>query len=86
MLAVAETSEQHGDIHCEGGGAKKCFFAHPDQLLRAMCADEDEAVRREAVNKIRKLMDQYIPNTKDEPFPEAEAFSELEEDDERPLH
>ena len=26
MLAVAETSEQHGDKHCEGGGAKKCLF------------------------------------------------------------
>ena len=55
------------------------FFAHSDQLLLAMCTDRDEAVRREAVNKIRKLGDQYIPNTEDEAFPE------VEEDDER-LH
>ena len=54
------------------------FFAHPDQLLLAMCTDRDEAVRREAVNKIRKLRDQYIPKTEDEAFPK------VEEDDERP--
>ena len=46
-------------------------------LLLAMCTDSDEAVKREAVNKIRKLRDQYIPNTEDE------AFSEVEEDDKR---
>ena len=64
---------------------RNAFFAHPDQLLLAMYTDRDEAVRREAVNKIRKLKDQYIPNTEDEAFPEAEAFHEVEEDDER-LH
>ena len=57
---------------------RNAFFAHPDQLLLAMCTDRDEAFRREAVNKIRKLRDQYIPNTKDEAFPEVEG------DDERP--
>ena len=62
---------------------RNAFFAHPDQLLFAMCTDRNEAVRREAVNKIRKLRD-LILNTKDEAFPEAEAFSEVEEDDERP--
>ena len=75
MLAVAKTSEQHGDKHCKEGNA---FFSHPDKLLLAMCADRDEAVKREAVNKIRKLRDQYIPNTEDAAFPE------VEEDDERP--
>ena len=54
---------------------RNVFFAHPDQLLFAMCTDRDEAVRREAVNKIR---DKYILNTKDEAFPK------VEEDDERP--
>ena len=53
-------------------------FLLSDQLLLAMCTDKDEAVRREAVNKIRKLRDQYIPNTEDEAFPK------VEEDDERP--
>ena len=78
MLAVAETSERHGDKRCEGGGAKKCLFCSSDKLLLAMCTDRDEAVRREAVNKIRKLRDQYIPNTEDEAFPE------VKEDDEWP--
>ena len=49
-----------------------------------MCTDRDEAVRREAFNKIRKLRDQYILNTKDEAFLEARAFSEVEKEDERP--
>ena len=53
---------------------RNAFIAHSDQLLLAMCTVRDEAVRREAVNTIRKLKDQYIPNTKDEAFPEAEAF------------
>ena len=57
---------------------RNAFFAHSDQLLLAMCTDRDEAVRREAVNKIRKLRDQYIPNTKDKSFPE------VEKNDERP--
>ena len=78
MLSVAETSEQHGDKHCEEGGAKKCHFCPSRSLLLAMFTDRDEAVRREAVNKIRKLRDQYIPNAKDE------AFLKVEEDDERP--
>ena len=51
---------------------RNAFFAHSDQLLLAMCIDRDETVRREAVNKIRKLRDQYIPNTEDEAFPEVE--------------
>ena len=55
---------------------RNAFFAHPDQLLLAMCTDRDEAVRREAVNKIRKLRDQYILNTKDEAFPEVEEHDE----------
>ena len=75
LLAVAETSEKHRN--CERGGAKNAFFAHPGQLLLAMCTDRDKAVRREAANKIRKLKDQYIPST------ENEAFPEVEEDDER---
>ena len=78
MLAVAKTSEQHGDKHCKEMVQRNPFSAHPDQLLLAMCTNRDEAVRREAVNKIRKLRDQYIPNIKDE------VFSEVEEDDERP--
>ena len=57
---------------------RNAFFAHPNQFLLAMCTDRNEAVRREAINKIRKLRDQYIPNTKDEAFPE------VKEDDERP--
>ena len=57
---------------------RNAFFAHPDQLLLAMCTDRDEAVRREAVNKIRMLRDQYIPNT------EYETFPKVKEDDERP--
>ena len=56
---------------------RNAFFAHPDQILLAMCIVRDEAVRREADNKIRKLKDQYIPNTKDDAFPKAEAFLKL---------
>ena len=63
---------------------RNAFFAHPDQLLLAMCTDRDEAVRREAVDKIRKLRHQYIPITEDEAYPEAEAFPEVEEDGEKP--
>ena len=59
---------------------RNAFFAHPDQLLLAMCTDKGEAVRRKAVNKIRKLRDQYIPNSEDEAFPE------VEEEGERPPH
>ena len=36
---------------------RNAFFAHPDQLLLSKCTDRDEAVRREAVNKVRKLRD-----------------------------
>ena len=57
---------------------RNAFFAHPDQLQLAMSTNRDKAVRREAVNKIRKLRDQYILNTEDEAFPE------VVEDDERP--
>ena len=57
---------------------RNAFFTHPDQLLLTMFRDRDEAVRRETVNKIRKLRDQYIPNTEDEAFPE------VEEDGKRP--
>ena len=62
---------------------RNAFFAHPDQPLIVTCTDRDEAVRRKAVNKIRKLRDQYIPNTENEAFPEAEAFPVVEEDDEK---
>ena len=55
---------------------RNAFFAHPDQLLLAMRTDRDEAVRREAVNKIRKLRDQYIPITEDEAYPEVEEDGE----------
>ena len=60
------------------------FFARTDQFLLAMCTDRDEAVRKEAVNKIRNLRDQYIPNTEDEAIAEGEIFPEVEEDGERP--
>ena len=36
---------------------RDAFFTHPDQLLLVMCTDRDEVVRREAVNRIRKLRD-----------------------------
>ena len=42
------------------------------------CVQRDKAVRRKAVDKIRKLRDQYIPNNEDEAFPE------VEDDGERP--
>ena len=61
---------------------RNAIFAHPDQLLLAMFTDRDEAVRREAVNKIRKLRDQYIPNAKDEAFPKVEEDVERSHIDE----
>ena len=61
---------------------RNTFFAHPDQLLLSMCTDIDEAVRREAVNKIRKLRNQYKPNTKNEAFPEVEENDERSHIDE----
>ena len=63
---------------------RNVFFAHPDQLLLAICADRHEAVRIQAVNKIRKLKDQYIPNIEEEAFAEAEALPEDEVNGERP--
>ena len=62
---------------------RNAFLAYPDQLLLAMCTNRNKAVRREAVNKIRKLRDQYIPNTEDEAFSEAETFPDVEEDDKK---
>ena len=58
------------------------FIAHLDQLLLSMCTDRDEAVRREAVNKIRKLKDQYILNTEDQAFPQVEEDGERSHIDE----
>ena len=34
---------------------RNAFFAHPDQLLLAMCADIDESVRHKAVKMLRNL-------------------------------
>ena len=46
---------------------RNAFFAHSDQLLLAMCADEDEAVRHKSVGLIRKLRErQQLENESDE--------------------
>ena len=34
---------------------RNAYRAHPDQLLLAMCADQDEVIRRKAFLMIRKL-------------------------------
>ena len=34
---------------------RNAFFAHSDQLLLAMCADNDETIRQKAVTLIQKL-------------------------------
>ena len=84
MLVVAEISKQHGNKYCKECGAKKCLFCSSRPTPACHVSDRNEAVRREAVNKIKKLRDQYILNTEDEAFPEAEAFPVVEEDDEKP--
>ena len=80
MLAVAKHLNNTEISIVKEVVQRNAFFSHQDQLLLAMCTDTDtdKAVRREAINKIRKLWDQYIPNTEDEAIPE------VEEDDERP--
>ena len=55
---------------------RNAFFTHSYQLLLAMYTDRNEAVRREAINKIKKLRNQHIPNTEDEAFPEVEKDAE----------
>ena len=57
---------------------RNAFFCLSRPTPACMCTDRDETVRREAVNKIRKLRHQFIPKT------EYEAFSKVEKDDERP--
>ena len=37
---------------------RKAYFSHTNHLLFAMCVVEDDAVRRNAVNKIRNLRHQ----------------------------
>ena len=56
---------------------RNAYYAHPYQLLFAMCLNEDEAVRRNAVNKIRNLRDQHELNT------QGKAISKNEEGDKR---
>ena len=43
-----------------------------------MCADKDVAVRRKAVNKVRKLQGHCIPSTEDK------ELADIKPDDERP--
>ena len=60
---------------------RNAFFAHTDQLLLAMCADEDEAVRRKAVGLIRKLREeQQVQDDEDEEV-ESESDDGLLDDD-----
>jgi len=37
---------------------RNAFFAHPDQVLLSMCADDDEAVRQKVVKMIQELRQQ----------------------------
>ena len=57
---------------------KNAFFAHPDQLLLAICAYKNELIRRDAVNKIRNLKtkSQHIPETDKNAFPAVEKDGE----------
>ena len=52
---------------------RKVFCAHLDQLLLAMFTDNDVAVRRQAVNKARKLRGYCIPSTEDEELADVKA-------------
>ena len=54
------------------------FFAYLDQLILAMCTDKEVAVRRKAVNKVRKIKSHCIPSTDDEELADVKA------DDEKP--
>ena len=54
---------------------RNAFFAHPDQLILSMCADEDEIVMQKAIGMIRRLRqkielqddgDDYDDNDSDE--------------------
>ena len=59
---------------------RNAFFAHTDQLLLTMCADEDEIVRRKAVMLIRKLReDQQVQDDDDEEVG-SESDDELSDD------
>lgn len=40
---------------------RNVFFAHTDQLLLGMCADEDRNVRKNAVSMIRKIREENQP-------------------------
>ena len=50
-----------------------------------MCTDKDVAVRRKAVNKVRKLQAYCIPNTKDEELANVKADNERPNVDEKIL-
>ena len=58
---------------------RNAFFAHTDQLLLAMCADEDEAVRRKAVGLIRKLREEQ--QVQDDEEVESDSDDGLSDDD-----
>ena len=60
---------------------RNAFFAHTDQLLLAMCADEDEAVRRKAVGLIRKLREEQQVQDDDDEEVESESDDGLSDDD-----
>lgn len=77
MLAIAETANRYGGEQCKGGDAKKSFFANPDHLLLVMCTDENEAVKKEAVDKISELKAQHKQNIEDETFLEDQVDDNL---------
>jgi hypothetical protein len=57
---------------------RNAYFAHPDQLILAMCADKDETVRHKAVGMIKQLrgnskLTEVTQKSKDD--------SDMEEDD-----
>lgn len=60
---------------------RNSFFAHPDQLLLAMCADQDEVVRQKAVGLIRKFRkDGKDDNIQDDTDSDDDDAIEVDED------
>ena len=53
---------------------RNAYFAHPDQLLVAMCADEEDAVRKKAVTMIQKI------RVENETEPASSSDDESDED------
>ena len=63
---VHNVSTQQNSLYCAcytRGSTRKCFFAHPENILLGMLGDDDEEIRRLTVNKIQALRGRSLQHT-----------------------